>query len=133
MKYRVMCGITAVLLLLLLLLLLIPRFAWSPRAADAKAACAPLQRIPTEDGDVWIVSNDCKEGLPHTTDAHTICMPVSAWADTARRPITLTHERVHLAQKRALQDWYAFYARAWDYVVSPKTGMPSMHAPGTMW
>jgi hypothetical protein len=91
---------------------------WWPSTADA-TVCSPLQRIPTNDGVVWIVRDTCKEGLPHTTDANTICMPESAWADTHRRPITLTHERVHLAQKRALGEWYAFYARAWDYSVTP--------------
>lgn len=96
-------------------------------------ACTPLQRISTHDGVVCIVGDACKEGLPHTTDANTIYMPESAWADTARRPTTLTHERVHLAQKRALKDWYAFYARSWDYTVTATcpVGVPA-HLAATL-
>jgi hypothetical protein len=76
--------------------------------------CRVLRVIQTSNGTVEIVDAACKEGLPHTTGPHTMRFTEAAWND-GRREETLVHERVHLAQKRAPQDWAEFYRRVWDY------------------
>jgi hypothetical protein len=91
------------------------------KAARARAAaaddCSVLQTIDHGDYRIQIVADDCKEGLPHTTDAHTVRMIADVWS-SAQRDSILRHERIHLAQKRDVQVWYAFYARHWNYTCS---------------
>lgn len=76
--------------------------------------CVVLRRIQTADGVIEIVNDKCKEGLPHTTGPHTIRMTEHAYATEAEHN-TLTHERVHLDQKRRPEVWSDFYERHWNY------------------
>lgn len=82
--------------------------------SSPKDACRILQRIPTEHGTIELVDDACQEGLPHTTDAHTVRMTQTVY-DSTRREEILVHERIHLAQKRDPQKWEAFYKDAWQY------------------
>lgn len=77
--------------------------------------CSVLQTIDLSGSErIEIVNDVCKEGLPHTTDRHTIRMVRSIW-EGKRRDEVLRHERVHLKQKQNLAEWYEFYRRAWEY------------------
>ena len=77
--------------------------------------CTVLQTIRSGDARVEIVDDRCKEGLPHTTGPDTIRMIQRVW-EGPRRDAVLTHERVHLAQRRDGSAWADFYARGWGYV-----------------
>jgi hypothetical protein len=79
--------------------------------------CTVLQTIRSGDAHVEIVDDRCKEGLPHTTDPDTIRMTRAVW-EGPRRDAVMTHERVHLAQRRTGEAWRDFYSRAWGYVCS---------------
>jgi hypothetical protein len=79
-------------------------------------SCRVIRRIETYDRVVEIVVPHCKEGLPHTTDGNTIRMTQAEW-DSPHRETTLTHERVHLDQKRNRAIWIDFYRRYWDYEI----------------
>ncbi len=91
--------------------------------------CTVLQTIPLEAGvRLEIVDDACKEGLPHTTDGHTIRMVRGIWAGPEeRRDEVLKHERIHLKQKRNLPAWYEFYRRFWEYecLATPPPGIPA--------
>lgn len=76
--------------------------------------CRVLRKIHTDDGTIEIVDAGCKEGLPHTTNSHTIRMTEAVY-NASRREITLSHERIHLDQKRNPNVWREFYKRFWDY------------------
>jgi len=81
----------------------------------SKSDCAVLERIPYKDGTtITIVNDSCSEGLPHTTNAHTIIMPLGAWNST-RREETLRHELVHIRQRRDSALWFEFYRTEWNY------------------
>jgi len=90
--------------------------------------CTVLQTIRLDESTrVEIVDDACKEGLPHTTDAHTIRMTRATW-DGARREEVLRHEQVHLAQKgRDANAWRDFYAREWEYTLhtAPPVMLPT--------
>ena len=89
--------------------------------------CSVLQTIDLGGGArVQIVDDACKEGLPHTTDKHTIRMTRGIW-ESDRREEILRHERAHLAQRGSLRDWYDFYKGAWGYTcsASPPSGLPA--------
>lgn len=90
---------------------------WAVRRTRSVDDCSVLQTIDHGDYRIQIVADGCKEGLPHTTDAHTVRMIADVWS-SAQRDSILRHERVHLVQKRDLQTWYAFYARRWNYTCS---------------
>jgi hypothetical protein len=81
--------------------------------------CIVSETIQTPNGIVQIVNDECKEALPHTTDKNTIRMTKKVWAGSRRNDV-LFHERVHLEQKRATQDWKEFYRRYWEYDISAK-------------
>jgi hypothetical protein len=86
--------------------------------------CRVLRRIPTDNGTIEIVNASCKEGLPHTTDSQTIRMTESEYA-AGHRETTLTHERVHLDQKRNPAAWRDFYNRAWGYELVKAGDLPT--------
>jgi len=91
--------------------------------------CSVLQTIDLSGSErLEIVDDVCKEGLPHTTNGHTIRMIRSVW-EGPRRDEILKHERVHLRQKQGLAGWYEFYRRAWDYECLPSAaavpGLPA--------
>jgi hypothetical protein len=90
--------------------------------------CTPLETHKTDNGIIEVVSDTCKEGMPHTTDENTIRMPLSVWNGSNRESI-LIHERVHLSQKRNPELWAEFYRRHWDYEIfsSVPGGVPSVY------
>lgn len=92
----------------------------------ARKSCNVLRRIHTNDGTIEIVDAECQEGLPHTTTMNTIRMTENVW-NSERRETTLTHERVHLDQKRRPHEWEEFYRSVWNYelLTSPPAGIPS--------
>lgn len=108
--------------------------------------CTVLRRIPTENGVVEIVDDTCQEGLPHTTDSETIRMTETTW-ESSRQAEILTHERIHLDQKRWPAKWSEFYKHVWDYDISniPPPDLPrsivaelrpnpdTRHAPWATW
>jgi hypothetical protein len=83
----------------------------------------------TDNGRIEVVSDSCKEGLPHTTDSETIRMPLSVWNGSNRQSVLL-HERVHLSQKRHPEVWSEFYRRHWDYelLVAAPAGVPAVYS-----
>jgi hypothetical protein len=98
--------VLAVVLLILLLAYMLYR----------KSDCVVLEIIPYKDGTtINIVNDSCSEGLPHTTNANTIVMPLGAWNST-RREETLRHELVHIRQRRDSAAWFEFYRTEWNYV-----------------
>jgi hypothetical protein len=78
--------------------------------------CSVIRRVQTDDGMIEIVDPACKEGLPHTTDQHTIRMTEDIHSGPDRDRI-LVHERVHLDQRRHPAIWRDFYKRAWSYTL----------------
>lgn len=101
-----------------------PTPPWATSPADLQArqtnSCDILMTL-TDSGPgalsgttIEIVAPSCESGLPHTTDAHTIRMTESVW-NSPRREEILTHERVHLEQRRAPEVWRDFYALSWGY------------------
>lgn len=86
-------------------------YFWIQRNSDD---CIVIRRIQTTDGVIEIVNDMCKEGLPHTTGPNTIRMTERAYATEAKHN-TLTHERIHLDQKRRPEAWSEFYKRHWNY------------------
>lgn len=90
--------------------------------------CRPLETHMTDNGIVEVVSDSCKEGMPHTTDSETIRMPLTVWNGSNRESI-LIHERVHLSQKRNPELWSEFYRRHWDYEITATVpaGIPSVY------
>jgi hypothetical protein len=90
--------------------------------------CRVLRTIRTEDGTIEIVDAACQEGLPHTTDSHTIRMTETAYA-SKRRDRTLAHERIHLDQKRNPDIWRKFYKDHWDYELydTPPRDLPATY------
>jgi hypothetical protein len=90
--------------------------------------CTVIRTVNTENGRIEIVDSACKEGLPHTTDANTIRMTESVYADK-RRKTTLIHERIHLDQKRNPILWSEFYRRHWEYELksTPPKGIPEKY------
>ena len=75
---------------------------------------------------IEIVDDTCESGLPHTSDAHTIRMTEGVW-NSSRRETILTHERVHLEQRRAPDTWKEFYRAKWNYTITdtPPKGVPA--------
>jgi len=91
--------------------------------------CTIEERIVTHDGVIEIVNAQCKEGMPHTTDADTIRMTREAYT-SEQKDSTLVHERVHLSQKRNPEAWKSFYKQYWKYDLSltPPLEMPEIYA-----
>jgi len=92
--------------------------------------CAVLRTIPTEDGTIEIVPPTCMEGLPHTTTSNIIRMTEETYANIGKeKDNVLTHERVHLSQKRHPAQWEAFYRDAWEYelLANPPPDLPAHH------
>lgn len=96
--------------IILLLGLIAIFFAWH-RMYDP---CTVYRRIQTEDGIIEIVDEKCQEGLPHTSNSNTIRMTQARY-DGPNLDTLLTHERVHLDQKRNPEKWRNFYKQVWDY------------------
>lgn len=97
------------------------------KLSKKRSDCTVLQTIALDDANVEIVNADCKEGLPHTTDARTIRMTRKVW-DSPRRELVLRHERIHLLQKgRSAAEWRAFYKDTWGYECKrdPPSGIPA--------
>lgn len=90
--------------------------------------CIIEETISTPDGIIQIVDEQCKEGMPHTTDANTIRMSRKTY-DSQRVESVLVHERIHLSQKRDPQAWKDFYAKYWNYEISktPPTELPDIY------
>jgi len=76
--------------------------------------CRILRTIPTDNGTIEIVNEECQEALPHTTTRNIIRMTESVW-NSGRYDEILKHERVHLDQKRKPREWEEFYRTAWNY------------------
>ena len=76
--------------------------------------CRVFQRIETENGTIEIVDERCQEGLPHTSDANTIRMTQARY-NSPNLDTLLTHERIHLEQKRNPDRWRSFYKHVWGY------------------
>ena len=92
--------------------------------------CVVLERQVLTGGDILeLVSDDCQEGLPHTTGPNTIRM-TRAIAESDRRDSILTHERIHLDQKRRPDAWTHFTNSAWSYELTAvrPTGLPATYA-----
>ena len=80
--------------------------------------CVVLERLVLPGGELLeLVSDNCKEGLPHTTGPNTIRMTRSIY-NSNRRDSILTHERIHLDQKRRPDVWAQFVKSAWSYELS---------------
>ena len=95
-----------------------------------KDPCAALRTILTEDGNIEIVPPSCMEGLPHTTTSNIIRMTEETYANIEKgtgKDNVLTHERVHLSQKRDPAKWEAFYREVWDYelLANPPPDLPA--------
>jgi len=93
--------------------------------------CRVLRIVNQDDMIIQIVDDNCKEGLPHTTGPYTVRMTEVSWADR-RRNTTLTHEHVHLEQKRKPLEWYEWYRRYWDYelLTVPPPDLPNKYVLG---
>ena len=91
-----------------------------------KNDCTVLERIPTEDGIIEIVNDECKEGLPHTTDSNTIRMTRKKYESRGLKQL-LIHERVHLDQKRSPEKWQWFYKQYWDYDIQSESPIPAIY------
>jgi len=88
--------------------------------------CTVIERIPTKNGIIEIVNDECKEGLPHTTDSNTIRMTRAKYTNGNLEKL-LVHERVHLDQKRNPEKWLDFYKRQWDYEVFQESPLPAIY------
>lgn len=98
-------------ILTFLIILIVLYFVWCFYHRDD---CKILRIIPTENGTIEIVNEECQEALPHTTTCNTIRMTESVW-NSERYDEIMKHERVHLDQKRESRKWEEFYRTAWDY------------------
>jgi hypothetical protein len=100
------------------------------RAKESFSDCTVLERQVLPGGDILeLVSDECQEGLPHTTGPTTIRMTRSI-AESDRRDSILTHERIHLDQKRRPDAWAHFTKSAWSYALTSDkpTGLPASYA-----
>jgi hypothetical protein len=91
--------------------------------------CVVLERHILPGGDILeLVSDDCQEGLPHTTGPNTIRMTRSIY-ESDRRVSILTHERIHLDQKRRPDAWAQFTNSAWSYELTTvrPSGLPATY------
>ena len=98
-------------------------------AKESFSDCTVLERQVLPGGDILeLVSDDCQEGLPHTTGPNTIRMTRSI-AESDRRESILTHERIHLDQKRRPDAWTQFTNSAWYYKLTAErpAGLPAMY------
>lgn len=76
-----------------------------------------LRKVPYIEGTtIEIVADDYSEGLPHTSDSNTIRIPEDKWNSSCKEEI-LTHEMVHIRQRRNQSAWYEFYEREWGYTI----------------
>lgn len=89
--------------------------------------CNVLKTIKTPNEIIQVVADDCLEGMPHTTN-NTIRV-ISSILQSHNFQNTLTHERVHLDQKRNPGDWKEFYKVHWDYDIQskPPEKLPEMY------
>lgn len=101
------------------------------RAARRLHSCKVRERFPdTETPNTWIevVEDTCEDGLPHTSAADTIRIPVQVWETSqSRRDNVLRHERIHILQRRSPERWLAFYKSAWGYTLAntPPAQLPA--------
>lgn len=112
------------------LVLVFAWWRWSRTSSEKGCTVLRVEHDAESGASVEIVDPACQEGLPHTTDSHTIRMTETVWNST-RRNAVLIHERIHLDQKRQPQEWEAFYKREWGYTVSatPPVSLPNQLRP----
>jgi len=110
--------------------LLLGLWRWGRNSGKDRCIVLRVESDAESGGTVEIVDAACQEGLPHTTDENTIRMTEAVWA-SERRESVLTHERVHLDQKRQPREWEAFYEREWGYTLSatPPVSLPNQIRP----
>lgn len=91
--------------------------------------CSVLKTIrTTQNENIQVVDDECLEGMPHTTDNNTIRVTRSC-LHSHNFTNTLSHERVHLDQKRNPGDWKEFYNVHWSYDIQnkPPENLPEMY------
>lgn len=105
---------------------------WVTRELDQKARALNKCIIMTSFEDtelpdvrVELMNASCENGLPHTSDAHTIRLTEDIW-NGRTKDSTLRHERVHILQRRFPEIWAHFYREKWGYefLNEPPTSIP---------
>jgi hypothetical protein len=83
--------------------------------------CTPISKETIGDYQIWTVPNTCEDGMPHTIDKNTIIFPqyLNNIPKTDRDSI-ISHEKVHLDQKRNIIKWKDFYEKSWNYKLYSK-------------
>ena len=111
---------------LLIVIALAAAFVIAFVAIMMRAGCVVLTRHKESYGTVEIVTDECQEGLPHTSGPYTIRMTQADWAGPRRNDI-LKHEKVHLDQKQHPDRWLSFYRREWGYelLMHPPPNLPA--------
>lgn len=102
--------------------------SWSSadRAARRGQNCLTTYTEAGPDGTtILTTAKSCEAGMPHTRAGDRIIIPDSV--PLPARATTIAHELVHIHQRRHLNDWLRFYARAWSFQLSsaPPPGMPA--------
>jgi hypothetical protein len=67
---------------------------------------------------IWTMDKTCENGLPHTRDYNIMAIPENY--PIYFLPKTIEHEKIHLHQRRNINDWKKFYKIYWDYEIFEK-------------
>lgn len=109
-----------------------PNSPWIRTQLDEQARLTNSCSVKRRESDsfkgveIEIVDDTCEDGLPHTSNENTIRMTESVWKSPGKDS-TLTHERVHIQQKRNPDKWTSFYKKYWNYILptSPPSSAPT--------